>query len=467
MPIHAHGATLDVTPAEVIITRSLLARSLGAAAVESVQLTDIDAADVTAPTAVSFGTLTLRRASGDIALRFAPGSDPSQVQTLIDAARRGEVPTTGTAVAGLDFVALDVETANDGWGSICQVGVARFRDGLETESRAWLCTPPPGLGHFLDVNIGIHGITPDDVADAPGFADILPDIVDFVGADVMVAHNAQFDSTALREAARAAGVQVPELRVACSLALARDASRAGRIDVANHKLPTVVAAVGAPEFRHHDAAEDARAAGHIISGLAHAFGFAGSIDELFAERGFVLGSVAPEAVMPVLRQRTAPLGAADRGAGTDFRDAAPQGSSAQPGLWDDTAPPAAHPAAAPSRSRSSRGPAPWAAVATPDTIPDPNPNADPAGPLFGQNVTLTGDFEPFDKGTLWQGIAERGGQVGKSVTKKTTILVLGTWATKTSKEKRAEELIAKGQKIDMWPHDRLLAALGLDAAPPF
>ena len=100
-------------------------------------------------------------------------------------------------------------------------------------------------------------------------------------------------------------------------------------------------------------------------------------------------------------------------------------------------------------------------------MPKPNEDADPNGPLFGQHVTLTGDFDPFDKGTLWNGIAERGGQAAKSVTKKTTILVLGTWATKTSKEKKAEELIAKGQDIQLWPKDKLLAELGLDEEPPF
>ena len=87
--------------------------------------------------------------------------------------------------------------------------------------------------------------------------------------------------------------------------------------------------------------------------------------------------------------------------------------------------------------------------------------------MFGQNVTLTGDFEPFDKGLLWSKIAERGGQVGKNVTKKTTILVVGQWATKTSKEKRAEELQSNGQDIAIWQSDKLLEELQLDEAPPF
>ncbi|WP_455006001.1 BRCT domain-containing protein, partial [Corynebacterium propinquum] len=112
-------------------------------------------------------------------------------------------------------------------------------------------------------------------------------------------------------------------------------------------------------------------------------------------------------------------------------------------------------------------PAPWQAVATPDTVPEANDDADSDHPLFGQHVTLTGEFEPFDKGRLWSDIAERGGQVGKNVTKKTTVLVVGEWAKKTSKEKRAEELNEKGQDIAIWPASKLLHVLGLDEQPPF
>ena len=68
---------------------------------------------------------------------------------------------------------------------------------------------------------------------------------------------------------------------------------------------------------------------------------------------------------------------------------------------------------------------------------------------------------------MWSKIAERGGQVGKNVTKKTTILVVGQWATKTSKEKRAEELQSNGQDIAIWQSDKLLEELQLDEAPPF
>ena len=53
------------------------------------------------------------------------------------------------------------------------------------------------------------------------------------------------------------------------------------------------------------------------------------------------------------------------------------------------------------------------------------------------------------------------------MTKKTTILVVGEWASMTSKEKRARELMEKGQEIEIWPADKLLDILGLNEQPPF
>jgi len=100
-------------------------------------------------------------------------------------------------------------------------------------------------------------------------------------------------------------------------------------------------------------------------------------------------------------------------------------------------------------------------------VPEPNPEADPNAALYGEHVTLTGEFEPHDKGELWAKIADQGANVGKNVTKKTTILVVGEWATMTSKEKRARELMDKGQDIQIWPAHHLFEVLGLGEQPPF
>ncbi|WP_284769545.1 exonuclease domain-containing protein [Corynebacterium rhinophilum] len=459
MSYPAHGVFIDVTAEKIVLHRSLLSRSLGAPATAEIALDAIDDLRVHEPTATGFGSLSLGSA-GSIA--FAPHQDAHRVARAIEAAQKGDapkeaaaapeptaatIPTASAENPGLDFVAVDVETANDNWGSICQIGAVRYRDGQETASQSWLCTPPPGLEHFAEINISIHGITAADVEGAMPFGTAAAELFDFIGSDVIVAHNVQFDSSALRSGLLAAGADVPTIPLACSLALSRDASKQGVISVANHKLPTVVKHLGGASFTHHDATEDARAAGNIITALAQRFGHTGSITDLFTSREFRLGRLESSAILPVLRAHTAPTSGDDLGAGTDFRDSTRSAGT--------------------SKKPTSSNRAPWQAVATPDTIPEPNPDADPQGALYGQHVTLTGDFEPYDKGLLWQGIAKRGGQVGKNVTKKTTLLVVGEWAKKTSKEKRAEELQEKGQDITMWTGAQLFSELELNAEPPF
>ena len=120
---------------------------------------------------------------------------------------------------------------------------------------------------------------------------------------------------------------------------------------------------------------------------------------------------------------------------------------------------------APKRRQARR--AKWDAAKTPDVVPERNEDADPDGLLFGQNVTLTGDFAPYDKGRLWELIADAGATVGKNTTKKTTILVAGPWDSVTSKEKKAREYIEKGQNIEIWDEKQLFKALELTEEPPF
>ncbi len=483
MIISAHGATLDITAGQVSIARSVLAQSLGAPAKETIATADIEQVRCDEPTAASFGRLVICAGSREYVVRFAPGTGAQPAAAQVRAALDGNLTDSGGRVAGLDFAAVHAAAPGSDWANITEMSAVRFRDGQEEASQTW------------------------ELAGPSSFADIAAELRDFLGADVIVAYNAVFHTWAMWSAARAAGADSPAAPVACALALAREASRAGLIEVADHRLGTLAQQLGLPEAADATAALNAagtpgtaddaaagtltaaRAAGALVAALARLHGFTGGVDELFAQCGFVLGAISAAEVMPILRAATAPRGTQDRGAGTDFRDSRPgaagpatasatgtDGTAAASGR-EATANPGANAGASADPSTNevkaagaagrSRGPAPWAAVATPNTIPEPNPDADPAGALYGQHVTLTGDFEPFDKGTLWAGIAERGGQVGKSVTKKTTIVVLGTWATTTSKEKRADELIAKGQDIAKWPQERLLTELGLNEQPPF
>lgn len=293
-------------------------------------------------------------------------------------------------------------------------------------------------------------------------------VEEFVGDLPLVAHNAQFDASALRDAAIASGVAVPKLMFACTLAQ----SRATKLDVENHKLPTLAKHFGVELDNHHDAGADAFACAGIMVGLARLAAYEGSLMGFVHDAGFALGSIDADRVTPVLRDRSGAMRALQvqkvQGGGMPAAVNAvlqPQGNNQgdSPTRWVETSSHDAQETAEPARdAKPQRGTPPWQAVATPDTIPEPNPKADPNSALYGESVTLTGDFEPYDKGELWAGIAHNGGQVGKNVTKKTTILVAGEWATMTSKEKRARELQDKGQEIQIWTAEQLLDALGYE-----
>ena len=183
----------------------------------------------------------------------------------------------------LDFTAIDFETANASSASACSVGLARVRDGVIVETAGWLIRPPAGHDRFFDLNIGIHGIRPEDVVAAKTWSEQLGDLVAFAGDDLLVAHNAGFDMAVLRRACEATGDVCPPYRYACSLQVSRKV-----YELPSHRLPAVAAHAGFGDFAHHDATADAAACAHIMVHAARTRGVA-DIDELIASCGLKIG----------------------------------------------------------------------------------------------------------------------------------------------------------------------------------
>lgn len=379
-----------------------------------------------------------------VAQRAAATEGVSVVQGAVDVVKHS-VPfaplPSGDEVAASDiepFAAFDVETANEDAGSIIQLGVAVVRGGKVAERYSWMCRPPKGLEYFDEANVAIHGITAADVAGEPTFPEQLAKFVEVVGDLDVVAHNARFDFTALSRACRAEGVAAPKLDFACTYMWARQM----QLGLPNLKLPTLAEAAGTSLENHHDATADAVACAEVALWLMEQQR-ATSVKDLSQKASLSLGQIGSGRVRMV---RYNPSGVASTGAGTNA------GTGASTGAKTGGSAPARRP----------RRNAKWDAAKTPDTIPDPNPDADPSGLLYQQRVTLTGDFTPYDKGFLWDKIAFAGANINKGVTKKTTILVAGPWDSVTSKEKRARQLQAEGQEIQIWSEKELFTALGLN-----
>ena len=157
----------------------------------------------------------------------------------------------------MNFVAIDVETANPDMGSICQIGVATFVDGCLTEEWSTLVDPED---YFDDVNVSIHGIEASMVRGQPK----LPEIADRLRATlentVSVCHT-HFDRVALARAY----IKYKLSPISTTwLDSARVVRRTWK-DLAwkGYGLASVCIRIGY-EFKHHDALEDAKAAGYVL-----------------------------------------------------------------------------------------------------------------------------------------------------------------------------------------------------------
>lgn len=313
------------------------------------------------------------------------------------------------------WTAIDFETANNDRGSACSVGLVRVSGGRVVERYSSLIRPPRAVDFFSARNTAVHGITAADVADAPRWEKVHQDIVDFCDGSPLVAHNAAFDVGVLRRACAHSGMAHPEWDYVCTLAL----SRRTWGHLADHKLPTVCAHIGHTLSAHHRADADAEAAAQVLlAAMAH-YGTT-SLLELSGASGLALSHLPAGRTTGVPEVAAAAVGGQDRFS-----------------RWQ-------------SQARA--------------VLPGAAPEADPAGPLFGQVVCVSGELESMDKTEAWKRVAEAGGHPAKNVTKKTHVLVAGRndHGGKSAKQRQAEAYAAQGQVIRVVDEARFLALLGLE-----
>lgn len=157
----------------------------------------------------------------------------------------------------MDFTSIDVETANADLSSICQIGIVQFKEGAIAHRWQTLVNPDD---YFDGINVSIHGIDESHVADAPSFPDLHNKLLPYLTTSVVTSHTA-FDRTAIHAVHEKYGFDVPDIMWLDTARVVRrtwpDRSRSG------YGLKPVAAMLGI-DFQHHNAEEDARAAGEIL-----------------------------------------------------------------------------------------------------------------------------------------------------------------------------------------------------------
>lgn len=163
----------------------------------------------------------------------------------------------------LSFTVIDFETANSSRSSACSVGAVKVKDGEIVDRFSSLIKPPAGHDEFMAGNVRIHGIRRQDVANAPEWPEVATLLAPFIGNDVLIAHNMQFDSSVLASMCGTYSMTAPKLETLCSLVLARET-----LKLPSYKLSEAVAYLGLEAFQHHDALEDSLACARLVLKIA-------------------------------------------------------------------------------------------------------------------------------------------------------------------------------------------------------
>ena len=148
------------------------------------------------------------------------------------------------------FTAIDFETAHPKRWSICQVGLVRVENGITTEQLSILVQPPDNF--YWDRFIDIHGITPQQTANAFTFDKVWKQIEPFITNQNLVAHNGfAFDFPVLKETLLYYDIAPPIFTGHCTYKLFR-ANLAALCDEYNIPL------------NHHEALSDANACAELF-----------------------------------------------------------------------------------------------------------------------------------------------------------------------------------------------------------
>jgi len=182
----------------------------------------------------------------------------------------------------LDFVVVDVEATGAKMppNRLIELGAFRIRGGRIVDKFLSLVNPEIPIPRFV---VSLTRISNEMVRRAPVFAELAPQLLDFVSDSVLVAHNAPFDTSFLNhEISRV----YPGHRMVnphlCTVRLSRRALPY----LSNHRLDTIADHFSIPIASRHRAGSDALATAEIFLRLIVKLEETHGIKDLAAARRF-------------------------------------------------------------------------------------------------------------------------------------------------------------------------------------
>jgi DNA polymerase III subunit epsilon len=149
----------------------------------------------------------------------------------------------------MDFIAIDIETADNPRHSICQIGLVTVKNGRTTNEIRYFIQPPENKYNVY--NTMIHGINAMLTKTVPPFPEVWNLIKHDISNSLLVAHNAAFDIDCIYKTLAYYRIKPVDLRYECTYALTGE------------NLDCMRQAYGIDLDQHHDSLCDARACAEI------------------------------------------------------------------------------------------------------------------------------------------------------------------------------------------------------------
>ncbi len=169
----------------------------------------------------------------------------------------------GDADTGFDgtFICFDIETTglSAARDKITEIGAVKVENGVITDTFSTFANPEMPIPQKITQ---LTGITDDMVKDAPSQSEAVDAFLEFAGDNVLVAHNAPFDTSFIAKACEDMGREYNYTSID-TVAI----SRAILTDIKNCKLDTVAKFLRLGDFNHHRATDDAEMLARIFINL--------------------------------------------------------------------------------------------------------------------------------------------------------------------------------------------------------
>lgn len=303
----------------------------------------------------------------------------------------------------LDFSVIDFETATIEMSSACSIGIACVKNNAIIGEFYSLVKPTP-----LSVsakNFEIHGISVDDLRDAPGFQEVWADVQNIIqNSKYIIAHNAQFDMSVLHETSKASHFEIDNFQYIDSINLCSCYSNG-----AGNGLDTIARYFEVDNDHHHNALNDAITAANCVIKAVEQSKYKSFLDLVSKDNNVKIKQFKDLKSNKLF------------GGFRKFNSINVNDITATTSQFDDS------------------------------------------HPFYGKNIVVTGEFEQYSRTEIIQAIVDVGGIVKNTVGKKTDILVYGEQDNRivgedglSGKQEKAIALIDQGYNINIINEERFL-----------